>query len=200
MTEVLDRWDLSQDLAHHGVAFLLHGLIDHVVDGHFEAVQSMDEEIELLEDLLFDQQPHDDDVQRRSFELRKSLVTLRRVVLPMREVVNGLMRRDSMIVQEGMAPYFLDVYDHVLRTRVDRVSAGPGYHHHGDEPDDPGQPPQRDLQEGHQLGSDHRGAHRHHRFLRPERALPRIQHSWRVSRLEHPHRCPLNRPIRHIQT
>src|SRR5664279_4409397 len=67
---------------HKGVGFLLHGLIDHVVDGHFEAVQSLDEEIEKLEDLLFDQQPHDGDVQRHSLDLRKSLVTLRRVVLP----------------------------------------------------------------------------------------------------------------------
>ena len=115
IADVLDRWGGSPDLAHHGVGFLLHGLIDHVVDGHFEAVQSLDEEIEKLEDLLFDQQPHDGDVQRRSFELRKSLVTLRRVVLPMREVVNSLMRRDSKIVQEEMSPYFLDVYDHVLR-------------------------------------------------------------------------------------
>ena len=112
---VLDRWDDSPDLAHHGVGFLLHGLIDHVVDGHFEAVESLDEEIEKLEDLLFDQKSHDADVQRRSFELRKSLVTLRRVVLPMREVVNTLMRRDSKIVHEEMLPYFQDVYDHVLR-------------------------------------------------------------------------------------
>lgn len=113
--EVLGRWDGSPDLARHGVGFLLHGLIDHVVDGHFEAVESLDEEIENLEDLLFDQQPHDVDVQRRSFELRKSLVTLRRVVLPMREVVNTLMRRDSKIVHDEMLPYFQDVYDHVLR-------------------------------------------------------------------------------------
>ena len=113
--EVLNRWDGSPDLARNGVGFLLHGLIDHVVDGHFEAVQGLDEEIEKLEDLLFDQQPHDGDVQRRSFELRKSLVTLRRVVLPMREVVNSLMRRDSKIVQGEMTPYFQDVYDHVLR-------------------------------------------------------------------------------------
>ena len=33
-------------------------------------------------------------MQRRSFELRKSLVILRRVVLPMREVLNTMMRRD----------------------------------------------------------------------------------------------------------
>jgi magnesium transporter len=113
---VVQRWDASgPDLAGNGVGFLLYGLIDVVVDGHFDAVQSLDEEIEKLEDLLFDGASHDADVQRRSFELRKSLVTLRRVVLPMREVVNTLMRRDLDVVSEPMIPYFQDVYDHVLR-------------------------------------------------------------------------------------
>jgi magnesium transporter len=54
-------------------------------------------------------------VQRRSFELRRTLVLFRRVVLPMREVVNTLMRRDLDFVDEAMGPYFQDVYDHVLR-------------------------------------------------------------------------------------
>ncbi len=112
---VLARWDQSHDLAGNGVGFLLWGLIDHVVDGYFDAVQTLDEEIEELEDLLFDDRPRDKDVQRRSFELRKSLVTLRRVVLPMREVVNTLLRRDLEVVSAQMAPYFQDVYDHVLR-------------------------------------------------------------------------------------
>jgi len=115
MARVVQRWDSSPDLADHGVGFLLYGLIDDVVDGHFDAVSSLDEEIEKLEDLLFDDVQHDADVQRRSFELRKSLVTLRRVVLPMREVVNTLMRRDLTVVSEPMVPYFQDVYDHVLR-------------------------------------------------------------------------------------
>ena len=112
---VVERWDQSPDLAVHGVGYLLHGLLDHVVDGHFEVVQSLDEEIEKLEDLLFDDGSRSHDVQRRSFELRKSLVTLRRVVLPMREVVNSLMRRDLKVINEPMVPYFQDVYDHVLR-------------------------------------------------------------------------------------
>src|SRR6266571_4691461 len=55
------------------------------------------------------------DVQRRSFELRKSLVLLRRVVLPMREVVNALMRRDYGLLDPPMVPFYQDVYDHVLR-------------------------------------------------------------------------------------
>jgi magnesium transporter len=112
---VIARWDGSADLASHGVGFLLWGLLDVIVDGHFAIVQQLDEAIEGLEDLLFDERSHDGEVQRRSFELRKSLVVLRRVVLPMREVVNTLLRRDLGLVDEAMGPYFQDVYDHVLR-------------------------------------------------------------------------------------
>jgi magnesium transporter len=112
---VIARWDASPDLAKHGVSFLLHGLLDYVVDGHFTAVQTLDDEIETLEDQLFDDKRPDWAVQRRSFELRKSLVQLRRVVLPMREVVNSLMRRDLHTFDEAMTPYYQDVYDHILR-------------------------------------------------------------------------------------
>jgi len=113
---VVARWDSSPDLVAHGVGFLLYALLDHIVDGHFAAVQRLDDGIEELEDLLFAEgreQLHA--VQRRSFELRKNLVLLRRVVLPMREVVNALMRRDLDVVAEPMMPYYQDVYDHVLR-------------------------------------------------------------------------------------
>ena len=109
------RWDDNVDLTKHGIGALVHGLLDFVVDGHFETVEALDEQIEQLEDLLFDDRPHDQDVQRRSFELRKSLVKLRRLVLPMREVVNTLMRRDLRLVGDELMPYYQDVYDHVLR-------------------------------------------------------------------------------------
>ena len=94
---VVERWDASPDLAKCGVGYLLYGLLDYIVDGHFDTVQSLDESIEGLEDQLFSPVPQDREVQRRSFELRKSLVLLRRVVLPMREVVNSLMRGDLQI-------------------------------------------------------------------------------------------------------
>ena len=112
---VVDRWDASSDLAKFGVGYLLHGLLDYIVDGHFEAVQSMDDTVESLEDYLFADDPQGMDVQRRSFELRKSLVLLRRIVIPMREVVNALMRRDLHVVSDDLMPYYQDVYDHVLR-------------------------------------------------------------------------------------
>ena len=115
MAAVAARWQNDPELSVHGVGFLLWGLLDAIVDGHFEAVQQLDGFIETLEDALFDDRPREKEVQRRSFELRKSLVLLRRVVLPMREVVNTLLRRDLTVIAPGMAPYFQDVYDHVLR-------------------------------------------------------------------------------------
>jgi magnesium transporter len=113
--QVLTRWNESSDLARFGVSFLLHGLLDYVVDTHFAAVQTLDDEIEALEDQLFDERRQDRRLQLRTFELRKSLVNLRRVVLPMRELVNSLMRRDLHAIDDAMMPYFQDVYDHVLR-------------------------------------------------------------------------------------
>jgi magnesium transporter len=112
---VISYWDASPDLAKYGVGYLLHGLLDHIVDGHFAAVRALDDAIEELEDQLFSNDSQDREVQRRSFQLRKSLVLLRRVVLPMREVVNALMRRDLHLLNDPMQPYYQDVYDHVLR-------------------------------------------------------------------------------------
>ncbi|MCW2600721.1 MAG: corA [Frankiales bacterium] len=112
---LLERWDSDKKLASSGVPYLLHGLLDLLVDGHFQAVQAIDEQLEALEDVLFDEEPRSRELQRRSFEVRKSLVLLRRVVLPMREVVNSLLRRDLEVVDETMQPYYQDVYDHVLR-------------------------------------------------------------------------------------
>lgn len=113
--QVVTRWDESGELAGTGVSFLLHGLLDYLVDTHFDAIQGLDTEVETLEDELFGDRFSDTQVQRRTFQLRKSLVTLRRVVLPMREVVNTLIRRDLHVIDTATMPYFQDVYDHVLR-------------------------------------------------------------------------------------
>ena len=113
--KMLARWDGAPQLLVHGPGALVHGLIDLVVDGHFAAVQSMDDLIEELEEQIFSDQPLSRDDQRKSFTMRKTLALLRRVVLPMREVVNGLMRRELGIVDDDLTPYYQDVYDHVLR-------------------------------------------------------------------------------------
>jgi magnesium transporter len=113
---VVQRWDENPDLVKLGVGYLLYGLLDYIVDGQFEAVQSLDDSMEELEGQLFDDAPRGLQVQRRSFQLRKSLVLLRRIVIPMSEVVGELMRHDLHIVGDDLMPYYQDVYNQALRT------------------------------------------------------------------------------------
>jgi magnesium transporter len=115
MDAVVQRWNDNHNLCHHGVGFLLWGVLDVVIDGYFDSVQSLDDEIEGLEDLLFSNEKRSTEVQRRTYELRKSLVGLRRFVLPTREILNTLMRREGDFVDNELMPYYQDVYDHVLR-------------------------------------------------------------------------------------
>jgi magnesium transporter len=111
---VVQRWDETADLASFGVGYLLYGLLDYIVDSQSEAVQSLDDCMEELEDRLFDGVPRGLEVQRRVFALRKSLVLLRRIVFPMSEIVGELMRRDLRIVGDDLMPYYQDVYDEAL--------------------------------------------------------------------------------------
>jgi magnesium transporter len=114
--EVLRRWDDNGDLLKHGVGALVHGLLDVIVDGHFEAVQSLDETIESLEDGLFDDRAPNHEIQRRTYRVRKDLVELRRIVLPMREVVNAVLRhRKDFNAPTELDAWYDDLYDHVLR-------------------------------------------------------------------------------------
>lgn len=110
--EVVTRWDNLAHLAKNGVDFLVHGLLDYVVDSQFDSVETLDDRVESLEDTIFEERPATHDEQRQALELRRSLVTLRRVAVPLREAVNTLTRR---MTGTPMGPYYQDVYDHVLR-------------------------------------------------------------------------------------
>jgi magnesium transporter len=47
--------------------------------------------------------------------MRRAMVRFHRLVVPMREAVGSLMRRENAAVSEELYPYFQDVYDHILR-------------------------------------------------------------------------------------
>lgn len=116
MDVVVKRWEDNADLLKYGPGALVHGLLDEIVDGHFEAVQILDDQIEGLEDELFDDKAVSKVVQQRTYRIRKDLVELRRVVLPMREVVNSVLRhRKDLDAPEELNSWYDDLYDHVLR-------------------------------------------------------------------------------------
>ncbi|WP_329519524.1 magnesium transporter CorA family protein [Spirillospora sp. NBC_01491] len=116
---LLERWDDIPAIARADgtgplTPLLLYGLLDLVVDRQLDAVQGLDDEADELEELVFDDRFPVREIQRRSFRLRKNLVMLRRVGLPMREILNTLLRRDLEFVSKELTPYFQDVYDHAL--------------------------------------------------------------------------------------
>ena len=114
--DVVARWDNSPDLAVHGLGFLFYGLIDHIVDSYFTALQNFDDIVDDLSDEIFELTGREADAAlRRTFDLRRSLLVARRVITPMREVLNTLMRRDLQILDPELMPYYQDVYDHSLR-------------------------------------------------------------------------------------
>jgi magnesium transporter len=115
IAQVMQRWDRSPDLAKHGVSFLLYGLLDLVVDGYFDAVQTFDDFYDEVSEGIFAEQPLDPAQQRDWFKMRQALVRFHRLVVPMREAVSALMRREQSAVAEPLYPYFQDVYDHILR-------------------------------------------------------------------------------------
>jgi magnesium transporter len=117
MDQVVGRWEDNPELLSLGPGALLHGLLDVVVDSHFETVQLMDDAIESLEDGLFDDKAVTREIQQRTYRVRKELVELRRVILPMREVVNAVQRHrtESTGNRSELDGWYSDLYDHVLR-------------------------------------------------------------------------------------
>ncbi|MDQ1673945.1 MAG: magnesium transporter [Frankiaceae bacterium] len=118
---LLPRWDANLQLADSGVGFLLHGLLDAVVDGHLAVAEQLQNAAELAEDQLFETRPQLD-VRRRGFQLRKTVVQLRRVAHPMTELISDL-RREPELVTDELNPYYQDVHDHAMRAVgwVDRL-------------------------------------------------------------------------------
>ena len=116
LDEVVRRWDENSDLLRMGSPALLHGLLDVIVDGQFDAIQQLDDAIEAIEGDLFDERTLTRKIQRETFRIRKELVELRRIVLPMREVINTIMRRraerNDTVELDG---WYSDLYDHVIR-------------------------------------------------------------------------------------
>ena len=84
----------------HGVSFLVYGLLDVVVDTYFDAVQCFDDFYDRISEGIFSETPIPPSEQKHWFQTRQSLIRFHRLVVPMREAVSGLMRREHTGVAE----------------------------------------------------------------------------------------------------
>ena len=96
-----------------GPDFLLYVLTDGIVDGYFPVLDSIEDEIDALQDDVIER-PNTWTLQRL-FSLKRQLISLRRAMSPAREVFNQLTNRDHPLVHDDHVIYFRDVYDHLIR-------------------------------------------------------------------------------------
>lgn len=114
--ELVARWDADPELIRLGSIGLAYALIDVLVDSQNEVIAQLDDDMEALEDLLFDNQPQTQYVSRQAYRLRRELVEIRRLVLPMRDVVNVIIRHGHEVGwDDDLHGYYDDLYDHVMR-------------------------------------------------------------------------------------
>ena len=115
MGQVMDRCDRVADLADTGVAFVVYALLDVIVDGYFEAVETFDEYYDEVSEEIFSEKPLEPQQQKHWFQMRRALVKFHRLAFPLREAISSLMRREHDLVDSTIYPYYQDLYDHVLR-------------------------------------------------------------------------------------
>lgn len=93
--------------------YVVYIVVDTVVDTYFPVLDRLDDFIERLEDQLF-KRPTPRTLDQL-FAIKRSLLHMRRVAAPLRDIFTVLTRHDLPFVREQTRVYFRDVYDHLLR-------------------------------------------------------------------------------------
>jgi magnesium transporter len=93
---------------------LLYTLLDAAVDSYFPVLDEISERIDTLEDQVLEGLADREGLREILF-LKRRLLELRRVLGPMRDTANGLLRRDIEVVLPEAMPYYQDLYDHLVR-------------------------------------------------------------------------------------
>ncbi len=112
--ESLDRRiDQDIDTARKGPDFLLHTILDFVVDGKFGAIEALEDDINAAEEAMLADPPgfHLQDLMH----LRRALLALRKSLYHEREILIKICRRDCPFVSETAIYHFRDIYDHLAK-------------------------------------------------------------------------------------
>jgi len=109
--------EAAPSLLKHGGDYVLHAVLDFIVDGYLPIVEAIEEDIVEMERRTLDAFLSREEVSR-IFNLRRELIRFRRVLGPMEEVANRLEHHDLPCIDSEVRLYFRDVRDHVRRVSV----------------------------------------------------------------------------------
>ncbi|MDH3674309.1 MAG: magnesium/cobalt transporter CorA [Anaerolineae bacterium] len=113
----VDRvWDHCQGDRHflkRGAAYLLYMLTDELVANYVPVVDALDDTLDLIEDQLFNNPTSA--ALEQIFTLKRTVLHLRRLIMPQRDVLNRLARDRFRMIKDKERVFFRDVYDHLVR-------------------------------------------------------------------------------------
>ncbi|MBM3941245.1 MAG: magnesium/cobalt transporter CorA [SAR202 cluster bacterium] len=116
--EVRARCESAPELLKLGEAFVLYAIMDFVVDNYIPIVDSIERQVDRIEDGVQAGAVGRKTIKRIA-RLRRDLLHLRRAAAPMADLCNRLRRFDTGFIDEVFRPYYGDVHDHVLRVNED---------------------------------------------------------------------------------
>jgi magnesium transporter len=111
---VRERCEREPDHLRQGAGFVLYALMDAVVDRYFPILDSLETDLELIEDQIFERGAAKSNIQRL-YDLKRRASVLRHVVAPLLEVAGKLHGGRVPAVCARSQEYFRDVHDHLAR-------------------------------------------------------------------------------------
>lgn len=97
----------------NGADFLFYALIDAIVDNYYIVMERLGENIEQLEEDVI-RSPNSKSLAHIT-QIRKEMIVLKRSIAPVRELISGILRSDTELIEERTVKYFKDIYDHIIQ-------------------------------------------------------------------------------------
>ena len=96
-----------------GASYLMYALMDIIVDTYFEILRQWGEDLDAIEDRLFDKP--DKSIMYDTQVIKRNLISIRRVVWPERDKLNDILRTDSPLISDQTKMFVKDAYDHCIQ-------------------------------------------------------------------------------------
>ena len=111
---VRERAEREPHLLKQGASFVYYALMDAVVDRYFPVIDVLEQDLEAIEDKIFEPGTARQNIERL-YALKRRVGMLRHAVLPLMEATGKLYGGRVPQVCERSQDYFRDVYDHLMR-------------------------------------------------------------------------------------
>jgi magnesium transporter len=115
-TPVRERCEAAPKAFSEGEDFILYAILDFIVDNYMPVIETIQAEVEEIEDNILGANPSKDQISR-IYQLRRDLLRLRNAAVPLVEVCRRLEKPGLPGIDAAMSPLFRDVSDHIRQVQ-----------------------------------------------------------------------------------